>query len=247
MADARDDAVDGTLGGVTAPAVDRVACLLPAAGLGTRLGPGTPKALRPVGGVPLLTRALRGVQAVGLVDLVVVAGPPGHLDAVAAALPDGLQAVLVEGGAERQHSVAAMLAVLPDTVEVVLVHDAARAFTPPEVFQRVLAAVRAGADAAVPAVPLADTVRRVGPDGLDAGLVDRSLLRAVQTPQGFRRDVLVRAHGLTSAQGAATDDASLVETLGGTVVLVEGHEEAFKVTRPSDLLLAQALAARDGR
>lgn len=230
---------------MTATTAGRVACLLPAAGLGTRLGPGTPKALRPVAGVALLTRALNGVLAAGVVDLVVVAGPPGQLDAVAAVLPADLEVVLVEGGEQRQHSVAAMLGAVPADVEVVLVHDAARAFTPAVVFQRVLAAVRAGADAAVPVVALADTVRRVGPDGLDAGLVDRSVLRAVQTPQGFRRDVLVRAHALAGVDGTATDDAGLVEALGGTVVLVEGHEEAFKVTRPSDLLLAGALAARD--
>lgn len=218
-----------------------VACLVPAAGLGTRLGPGEPKALREVAGVPMLSRAVDGVLAAG-VDLVVVAAPPGREREVAASLPAGV--VVVAGGQTRQGSVSAMLAVLPAEVDVVLVHDAARALTPVEVFDRVVAAVRAGADAVVPVVAVADTVRTVTAAGSD--LVDRSVLRAVQTPQGFARLALDRAHG-AAPDALATDDAGLVERMGGTVVLVPGHEEAFKVTRPLDLVLAEAVVrARSG-
>jgi 2-C-methyl-D-erythritol 4-phosphate cytidylyltransferase len=124
------------------------------------------------------------------------------------------------------------------------VHDAARCLTPVPVVEAVVAALHAGAEAVVPVLPVADTVKEVDGDRVVATL-DRAALRVVQTPQGFRRDVLERAHA--SGQPALTDDAGLVEALGGAVTTVAGSEEAFKVTRPIDLLLAEAvLAARAG-
>ena len=166
----------------------------------------------------------------------------------------------------RQASVAlgltAALAARPDAV-VVLVHDAARALTPPGVVRRVVAAVRAGHDAVVPALPVTDTVKevslagRTGPGGAPAagvpveevvGTPDRARLRAVQTPQGFATATLVAAHRLGADRAAdetraASDDAGLVEAAGGTVVVVEGDPLAMKVTAPLDLALAEALAA----
>ena len=122
----------------------------------------------------------------------------------------------------------------------VLVHDAARAGVPPEVVARVIAALEAGAVGCVPVVPVVDTIRRVSEDG--STLVDRRPLRAVQTPQGFDRELLHRAHKEVRARGlSVTDDAAAIEVLGERVSLVEGSPEAFKVTEPLDLAFAEAV------
>jgi 2-C-methyl-D-erythritol 4-phosphate cytidylyltransferase len=224
---------------------NQVAAIVPAAGRGERLGPGTPKALRLLGGVPLLVHAVRSLAAARLVDLVVVAAPPDQVVAVRALLADhhtGAALQVVPGGATRPESVRAALAALPDTIGVVLVHDAARPLAPVELVDAVAAAVRAGADAVVPGLPVTDTVKRVDGDVVTE-TVDRTALRSVQTPQGFRRAVLEEAH-LDLSDGGSTDDAGLVERAGYPVVVVPGAEEAFKVTRPLDLVLAEAVLAR---
>lgn len=216
-----------------------VGVLVPAAGMGVRLGPGGPKALRELAGEPLLVHAVRGLRACPSVGPVVVAAPAGEVEEVAALL-SAYDVVVVGGGAERQDSVRAALAALPADCDLVLVHDAARCLTPVEVVERVVAALQAGAVAVVPVLPVADTVKQVADDRVVA-TVDRSSLRSVQTPQGFRRTVLEQAHAAAGA--ALTDDAGLVEALGAPVTTVEGADEAFKVTRPLDLLLAEALVA----
>ena len=214
--------------------------MVPAAGAGTRLGPGAPKALRLLAGESLLVHAVRRLRECPSIGPVVVAAPGTEVDAVTAMLAP-FEVVVVAGGAERQDSVAAGLAALPD-VELVLVHDAARALVPVEVVEAVVTALRAGAVAVVPVVPVADTVKRVSEDGAVLETVPREDLRAVQTPQGFRRDVLAAAHaGATSAR---TDDAGLVEALGRPVQTVPGSVEAFKVTTPFDLIVAEAVLAR---
>lgn len=172
----------------------------------------------------------------------VVAAPRADVDRVAELL-DPYDVAVVPGGDDRAASVVAALAVLPAEVDLVLVHDAARCLTPPAVVTRVVAALRAGAPAVVPVVPVADTVKRVA-DGVVVGTVARHDLRRVQTPQGFRRRVLERAH--RSPDVGHTDDAGLVESLGVPVAVVDGHEEAFKVTGPTDLLLAEAVLAARG-
>jgi 2-C-methyl-D-erythritol 4-phosphate cytidylyltransferase/2-C-methyl-D-erythritol 2,4-cyclodiphosphate synthase len=228
--------------------VARTAALVPAAGRGERLGPGAPKALREIGGEPILLHAVRGLLASGRVELVVVAAPPSA-EGVAEVhrILTGLDEVLVvPGGATRQQSVALALTAVPEGYDVILVHDAARALTPPETIASVVEAVRGGLPAVVPVLPVADTVKSVaqGPDGTEnvGRTVDRAGLRAVQTPQGFRRDVLARAHA--AAGHDATDDAGLVESLGESVGMIRGHVEAFKVTTPFDLILAEAVLAR---
>jgi 2-C-methyl-D-erythritol 4-phosphate cytidylyltransferase len=234
--------------------------VVPAAGRGERLGPGAPKALRELGGVPLLVHAVRALARSRAVGLVVVAAPADGVAEVVALLDshglDGKDIRVVAGGATRQESVRLGLAAIPEDVGIVLVHDAARPLVPVEVVDAVAAAVRAGAEAVVPAVPLADTVKRVEPNpGRPEPVVDtpeRATLRAVQTPQGFDRATLVEVHAKALAEEAAggadapavTDDAGLVERYGGRVVVVPGHEEAFKVTRPLDLVLAEAVLAR---
>ncbi|MCX5411066.1 2-C-methyl-D-erythritol 4-phosphate cytidylyltransferase [Streptomyces sp. NBC_00059] len=233
----------------------RTAAVLPAAGRGVRLGPGTPKALRALSGTPMLIHAVRAMAASRAVSLVVVVAPPDGAPEVknligGHALPERTDYVVVPGGATRQESVKLGLDALPDDVSVVLVHDAARPLVPVDTVDAVIEAVRDGAPAVVPALPLADTVKEVEPaeGGRPEPVLStpvRARLRAVQTPQGFDRDTLVRAHESVAVDGeGATDDAGMVERLGSPVVVVPGHEEAFKVTRPLDLVLAEAVLAR---
>jgi 2-C-methyl-D-erythritol 4-phosphate cytidylyltransferase len=195
--------------------------------------------------VPILVHAVRALARARSVDVVVVAAPPDEVDAVAALLIDqqiDTEVYVVAGGATRQESVSLAVAGLAADVDVVLVHDAARPLVPVELVDAVAAAVRSGADAVIPVLPVADTVKQVAAEVVVATL-DRSVLRAVQTPQGFRRAVLVAAHA--AADGAdATDDAGLVEAMGVEVRTVAGSAEAFKVTRPIDLLLAEAVLAQ---
>jgi 2-C-methyl-D-erythritol 4-phosphate cytidylyltransferase len=216
-----------------------VAVLVPAAGAGVRLGPGGPKALRLLDGEPLLVHAVRRVAAAPSVRMIVVAAPAADVDAVAALLAPVAPVTVVAGGAERQESVGLALAAVPGDVGIVLVHDAARALTPPDLVESVAAAVRGGRPAVIPVLPVVDTIKQVGPDEVVHGTVDRSVLRSVQTPQGFRHDVLAAAHA--AATDPLTDDAGLVEKTGVAVTCVAGSELALKITRPLDLVLAEAL------
>lgn len=224
----------------------RTAAIVPAAGRGERLGPGVPKALRLLGGVPLLVHAVRALVQSRLVDIVVVAAPPDDVVAVRALLDDHdlpKEVEVVAGGSTRQESVRLALVSLPEDVDVVLVHDAARPLVPAELVDAVAQAVRAGADAVVPVLPLTDTVKRVDEHGDVLVTLDRSMLRAVQTPQGFRRSALERSH--VAADGAVlTDDAGLAELAGIEVTTIRGSAEALKVTHRIDLLFAEALLAR---
>ena len=233
--------------------------VLTAAGSGSRLGAGLPKALVPVGGVSLLRRAAAGLIASGLVRHMVVTAPADDVERFRAELEglldEGTQIEVVAGSPHsRQASVAlglaAALAAVPQA-DVVVVHDAARALTPPEVTRRVVAAVRAGHAAVVPALPVTDTVKEVEISVADepervVATPRRSRLRAVQTPQGFETGTLVAAHRIGVERAAdeslaASDDAGLVEACGGSVVVVAGDERAVKVTTPMDLALAELL------
>jgi 2-C-methyl-D-erythritol 4-phosphate cytidylyltransferase len=220
-----------------------VAVLVPAAGLGTRLGPGAPKALRELGGASLLVHSVRRLGRAASVGCVVVAAPIGGVADVRATLeseiPAGVELVVVEGGPSRQDSVAAALAAVPPGYPIILVHDAARAFVPPDLVERVAAAVRDGHDAVIPVLPVVDTIKQVDESGHVAATLVRSTLRAVQTPQGFRREILVRAH--RAATDSLTDDAGLAELLGVRVFCVPGDEAALKITRPADLAAAERL------
>ncbi|MEU4425480.1 2-C-methyl-D-erythritol 4-phosphate cytidylyltransferase [Actinoplanes sp. NPDC024001] len=216
-----------------------VAVVVPAAGAGVRLGPGAPKALRLLEGEPLLIHAIRRVAAAPSVRMIVVAAPPADVDAVRSLLAPVAPVTVVAGGAERQESVAAALAVVPDEVGIVLVHDAARCLAPVSLVERVAAAVRDGADAVIPVLPVVDTIKEVAPDGAVLGTVDRSVLRAVQTPQGFRASTLRAAHA--AAADSHTDDAGAVEKLGRPVHCVPGSDLALKITRPIDLAVATHL------
>lgn len=223
------------------------AAIVPAAGRGERLGPGEPKALRLLAGVPMLVHAVRTLGRASSVTLVVVAAPPDAVTDVRRLLADhhvGVRVEVVPGGDTRSESVRAALGVLPADVDVVLVHDAARPLVPVEVVDAVALAVVGGALAVVPVLPVVDTIKRIDSAGTVVETVPRTALRAVQTPQGFRRDVLESVHGTGQIAADVTDDAGMVESAGVPVVTVPGAEEGFKVTRPLDLLLAESVLAR---
>lgn len=216
-----------------------VGVVIVAGGAGTRLGAAEPKAFVRVGGRPLLSYAVERVaQVAGLASLVIVA-PASHCTVEAMTdvpVPEGT--MVVPGGAERSDSVRIGLERIDPSCDVVLIHDAARCFTPVTVFERVIAAVRAGDAGAVPGVSVVDTIKAVDADGLITGTPDRSALRAVQTPQGFDAKLLRAAY----ASGlSGTDDAALVEALGHHVRVVDGDPLAFKVTTPEDLARAEDL------
>jgi 2-C-methyl-D-erythritol 4-phosphate cytidylyltransferase len=216
-----------------------VVAVVPAAGRGDRLGGEQPKAFRLLGGTPLLVHAVGALLASRYVERVVVAAPADRLAEVSALF--GARVTAVPGGACRQDSVAAALAALPSDVDVVLVHDAARPLVPVAVVDAVVAAVLAGAAAVVPVLPVVDTLKRVDAAGLVAGTVPRAGTYAVQTPQGFRREVLAKAHAAADPAEPATDDAGLVERLGIAVSTVPGSGDALKITTPFDLLVAEAV------
>lgn len=221
----------------------RVAAVLTAAGSGSRLGSDAPKALVRLRGTALVAHAAR--RLVDVVDELVVTCPVGRLgDMTAAVRPVAPAARLVTGGGTRQASVAAALSVL--TADVVLVHDAARPLAGTELARRVVEELARGARAVVPGVPVVDTVKRVV-GGLVVATPDRRTLVAVQTPQGFSREVLSEAHRLgaelaASEVTAVGDDAGLVERfVGSPVTVVAGEERAAKITTRRDLALAEAM------
>jgi len=199
-----------------------------AAGSGSRFG--RPKQYEELGGRRVLDWSLAAARAIadGPGNGVVVVVPP---DRAGDPAPD--VDVVVGGGATRSSSVRAGLSAVPGDAEVIVVHDGARPLAGVELFARVVEAVRGGADAAVPAVEVTDTLRR-----RSGGPVDRGGLVAVQTPQGFRAAALRGAH---AREPEATDDASLVEAVGGKVVVVDGSPANLKITRPVDLAIAEAL------
>jgi len=199
-----------------------------AAGTGVRFG--TQKQYEQLGDRRVLDWALERARAVA--DGVVLVVPPER----AAESEHGVDAV-VAGGETRTASVGAGLAAVPHEAEVVVVHDAARPLASVDLFKSVVAAVRNGADGAVPGIALADTVKAVE-DGHVVETLDRSRLVAVQTPQAFAAAALRRAH---EGDGEGTDDASLVEAMGGRVVVVPGEEANAKLTTQHDLLVARAV------
>lgn len=222
--------------------VPRTAVIVVAAGSGTRLGENHPKAFVGIDGHSVLHHALRGVAAAPPAQVVIVvpAGFEGAaLTEARTVFAERVDLVsVVAGGATRQRSVAAGLRALWADVECVLVHDAARALTPPTVFVRVAAAVDETGGGVVPVRPVVDTLKRVEGDRILDG-VDRSVLAAAQTPQGFPRALLVDAYA--RASGEHTDDAALVDAAGYDVSTVDGDDLSFKITTPADLDRARDL------
>lgn len=218
-------------------AAKRAAVVIVAAGSGERLGLGLPKALAPYRGLTVLGVALANVCAIERdVDIIVVA-PETHLRAcadIAAAQVAGTghSVTVVTGASTRQQSVACGIAAVPDDASTILIHDAARANTPAQTFDAVIAHVEATGRGAIPGLPVVDSVKRATPgERLEA--VDRSNLYTVQTPQGFPADMLRDAYAAATREH--TDDAGLVTEWGGAVDVIPGTGVAAKITYPSDL------------
>ncbi|BBY40639.1 2-C-methyl-D-erythritol 4-phosphate cytidylyltransferase [Mycobacterium mantenii] len=204
-----------------------------------------------VDGRTLLQRAVTGLLESGVVDHVVVAVPADRIDEATQVLGGHVaagRATVVAGGPDRTESVNLALAALASfsaaAPEFVLVHDAARALTPPALIARVVESLRAGHQAVVPALRLHDTIKAVDANGVVLGTPERAGLRAVQTPQGFATDLLLRAYRAGAGMAGFTDDASLVEHVGGQVQVVDGDPLAFKITTQLDLLLAETVVRR---
>jgi 2-C-methyl-D-erythritol 4-phosphate cytidylyltransferase len=211
--------------------------IVPAAGSGERLGSDGPKAFVVCGGRPLLDWSLDALREV--CDRVVVAAPTGYKDAARD---------FVRGGAVRSESVRLALSAAPEAT-VAVVHDAARPLVTPWLVRACVAALSDGADGAIAAAPMTDTVKEAAPGDMRVvRTLDRSVLWRIQTPQVFRAEVLRAALDVSDAAlAAATDDAALVEAAGGVVRVVEAPAENIKVTRPVDLALAELLLSDRSR
>jgi 2-C-methyl-D-erythritol 4-phosphate cytidylyltransferase len=217
--------------------------VLVAAGRGERLGSDRPKAFAKLGDRPLLAESLERLDRSDWVDSVVVVAPPEWEEPailLAEELGAGKVSASVTGGTTRADSVRIGVGEVPGDAAVVVVHDAARPLLPDEVLGRVISALGEGWDGAVPALPVADTLKR-GEGGAIVETVDRTGLYAVQTPQAFVAEVLRRA---LVGDADASDCAGLVEAAGGRVKLVEGDRRLVKITTEADLAVAEAMLAQ---
>lgn len=217
---------------------EEVVAVVVAAGSGVRLGREIPKAAIEIAGVPMVTRAVRAMLAGG-VDRVVVAVPEAWIEKFTyflTAFADRTK--VIAGGMLRQDSVRLALEHV-GPASIVLVHDAARPLVPPFVVDRVIEAVREGAAAVIPVMPLADSLRRIRRSWTVA--VDRSTFLRVQTPQGFEAETLRKAHA-QAGDKEYTDDATMCEAMDVSVTTVPGDGLAFKITEPMDLVLAEVIA-----
>ena len=218
----------------------RFAAVIVAAGAGLRAGGDTPKQWRRLHGRPVALWSAETLAAAGASELVVVVSREDHLHAevVFGGLP-GL--AIVTGGAERIDSVRAGLGALGPRIEAVLIHDAARPFVTSAHVRGLLAALE-GADGALPALPVSDTLKRAGPDRAVEATAERAGLWRAQTPQAFRRDAIVDAYAAWPQGEVPTDDAAVLERAGGRVVLTAGDPMLMKLTYPEDFPMAEALA-----
>ena len=210
---------------------DLVAVIIPAGGSGVRLGSTLPKALVQIAGKTLVEHAVNRMAPIA--SQIIVAAPLGFEDEFRKILGDEI--TVVTGGVTRTESVKAALTHIDASHDFVLVHDAARALAPTSLAMRVIDSLRAGEKAVVPGVAVSDTIKRIDKDNYVTKTPTRSKLRAIQTPQGFKRKVLIAAH---KSKDEMTDDAGLVEERGVSVKVIAGEPEAFKITTPDDLALA---------
>ena len=223
----------------------KVAAIVPAAGLGRRVGGPVPKQFLDLAGCPLLVHTLRVLDAVSLIEAVVLVVPPGMEGRCRSAYlePYGIHKVIdvVSGGERRQDSVRNGLKKIPAGTELVAVHDAARPLATPDLVTRVIeAAARYGA--AIAAVPMQDTPKVAGSSEMIVTTLNRRWLWLAQTPQVFARELLQQALERADSRGInATDESAMVESLGREVRVVEGSWENFKVTTPEQLKVAELI------
>ena len=216
------------------------AAIIAGAGMGHRLGAEIPKALIQIQGITLLERAFTSLSKV--VDEIVITAPEGYEEQFKAIV--GQSAEVVTGGVLRSDSIRVALKALSPSVESVLIHDAARALASSALAARVLGELQSGQSAVIPVLKVIDTIKEIDRDGFVRATPDRSSLVAAQTPQGFNRQVLERAH---SASDDATDDAALVEAIGVKVKTIEGEASAFKITTKEDIGQALLLLSPSNR
>ena len=220
-----------------------IGVIVVAAGSGTRLGHELPKAFVPIGGRTILEWSLESVFGMTESAQIVVVAPSDRLDVARdlvskAAGPASEYIAVVAGGSTRQVSVAAGLAALDPEIGLVLIHDSARPFTPSALFDAIVARIRATGDGAIPGLPVADTLKTTH-EGLAIGTVDRSVLSAVGTPQGFPRVELEAAYAAATTE--YTDDAALFSAAGHAVHVLAGDALGFKITTAWDLRRAEQL------
>ena len=216
------------------------AAIIAGAGMGHRLGAEIPKALIQIQGITLLERAFTSLSKV--VDEIVITAPEGYEEQFKAIV--GQSAEVITGGVLRSDSIRVALKALSPSVDNVLIHDAARALASSALAARVLGELQSGQSAVIPVLKVIDTIKEIDRDGFVRATPDRSSLVAAQTPQGFNRQVLVRAH---SASDDATDDAALVEAIGVKVKTIDGEASAFKVTTKEDIGQALLLLSPSNR
>jgi 2-C-methyl-D-erythritol 4-phosphate cytidylyltransferase/2-C-methyl-D-erythritol 2,4-cyclodiphosphate synthase len=216
------------------------AAIIAGAGMGHRLGADIPKALIQIQGITLLERAFTSLSKV--VDEIIITAPAGYEEQFKALV--GQSATVITGGVLRSDSIRLALKALSPSVEYVLIHDAARALASSSLAARVLGEVQSGLSAVIPVLKVIDTIKEIDRDGFVRATPDRSSLVAAQTPQGFNRQVLERAH---SASDDATDDAALVEAIGVKVKTIEGEASAFKITTKEDIGQALLLLSPSNR
>ena len=212
----------------------KTAAIIAGAGLGNRLGAKVPKALLQIAGISLVERAFAALSKV--VDEIVITAPTGFEDEFRKLVGDS--AKVITGGVLRSDSVKQALQSISPSVTHILVHDAARGLATSSLAERVLTELRNGESAVIPALDVTDTIKEVDSAGYVRTTLNRSALRAIQTPQGFERALLLRAH---EASEDATDDATLVEALGVKVKTIAGEALALKITNPTDIAIAHAL------
>lgn len=222
---------------------DQVAAIVLAAGRSTRMG-SEDKLWADLNGEPVIGRTLAGVASLADLDILVIVAPQVLHERLGGLVParDGLDVRCVAGGLRRQDSVSAGLTAAPEA-DWVLVHDGARPLVTGELCSAVLAGAREHG-AVVPVLPVTDTLKQVNEDGRILETIDRAQMRAAQTPQGFEAARLRVAHAITDRD--ATDDASMIEADGGTVMAIDGDPSNLKVTRPVDLVVARALLEARG-
>jgi 2-C-methyl-D-erythritol 4-phosphate cytidylyltransferase len=211
------------------------------------MGGAVPKQFLALGGEPLVVHSLRALQSSSVIDQIILAVPQADLDYCLndLAVRFGFSKItkVVAGGKERQDSVRHALEHVSVETEIVVVHDAVRPFLTERMVAEVVEEARR-VGAAIVALPMRDTVKQVGMEHHIERTVDRKPLWLAQTPQAFRRDQLLAAHRRAHAENVhATDDAFLFEWVGHPVVVVEGSGENIKVTRPEDLVIAEAILA----
>jgi len=213
---------------------DLVAVIIPAGGSGERLGAKIPKALVQLAGKTLIEHAVS--QMAPVASQIIVAAPAGFEEQFQQIL--GSEVTVVTGGLTRTLSVKKALAHVDKSNEYILVHDAARALASTDLALRVIDSLRAGEEAVIPGLPVVDTIKRIDSDNYVTKTPTRSKLRAIQTPQGFLRKVLVKAH---DSADDVTDDAGLVEDRGVDVKVILGEDRALKITTMSDLAIAHKI------